>query len=116
MTPKSQSEGSGSTGRSIFEELKEKHGTNYSNPQFRLWAHMIVSGTHEDLDDPPRVPMILGAPLPKRQKQESITAALVGAATAYARAISPPPTITSSSESSTSPTAARPPLKTLKVM
>jgi hypothetical protein len=91
---KSQSDGSGNKRQvweeefgSIFEELKEKHGTNYSNPQFRLWAHMIVSGTHEDLDDPPRVPMILGAPLPKRQKQVSITTALVGAATAFAKAI-----------------------------
>jgi hypothetical protein len=34
-------------------------------------------------------PVIVGAPLPKRQKQESLTTALVGAATAFANAISP---------------------------
>ena len=73
---------------SVFKELKERHGGDYSTPQLRLWARMIVSGTHEDLEDPPRVPMILGAPLPKKLKQESITTALMGAATAFARAIS----------------------------
>ena len=96
---------------SIFLELKEKHGDDYSVPQLRLWARMITSGTHDNLDDPPRVPMILGAPLPKRQKQESITTALVGAATAFAKAISPPPTVSSTSLSS-GDSPARAPLTT----
>ena len=76
---------------SIFKELKDKHGDAYTVPQLRLWARMIVSGTHDDQDNPPRVPMIIGAPLPKRQKQESISSALVDAATAFAKAISPRP-------------------------
>jgi hypothetical protein len=74
---------------SIFKQLKEKHEDKYTIPQLRLWARMISCGTHDDIDEPPRVPMIVGAPLPKRQKQESLTTALVGAATAFANAISP---------------------------
>ena len=38
---------------------------------------MIICGTHDDLDTSPQVPMIVGAPLPKRPKQESLTSALV---------------------------------------
>lgn len=56
---------------------------------------MIISGTHEDLNDPSCVPMILGAPLPMQvTEQETITTALVGAATAFSQAFSPPPTVT----------------------
>lgn len=76
---------------SIFKELKEKHEDKYSIPQLRLWARMISCGTHDDVDEPPHVPLIVGAPQPKRQKQESLTSALVGAATAFANAISPKP-------------------------
>ena len=73
----------------VFQLLKEKHGDTYSTPQYRLWACMIICGTHDDLDTPPKVPMIIGAPMPKRPKQKSLTSALVDAATAFASAISP---------------------------
>ena len=73
----------------VVKELKEKHEDNYTTPQLRLWARMIVSGTHDDMDDPPRVPMIIGAPMPKKQKQNSMTSALVDAATAFAKVLSP---------------------------
>jgi len=49
---------------------------------------MIGNGTRDDKDDPPRVPMIIGAPLPK-QKHESMTSALVDTATAFAKVLSP---------------------------
>ena len=52
----------------IFRELREKHGDTYETPQFRLWARMIQCGTHDDYDDPPRVPMITGI-LPKRPRK-----------------------------------------------
>ena len=52
---------------------------------------MIQCGTHDDYDDPPRVPMITGI-LPKRHKKESIADALTAAATAVAKAFSPPST------------------------
>ena len=66
----------------IFEDLKSRHGNNYSGPQLRLWARMISNGVYTDKDDPPRVPMITGTP--SRPKKELLTEALTGAATAIA--------------------------------
>ena len=43
---------------------------------------MIVSRTHDDLEEPPRVPMITGL-VPKHQKQETLSDALAGATTAF---------------------------------
>jgi len=76
---------------SIYSELQKKHGDSYSGPQLRLWARMIVSGTHDDLEEPPRVPMITGL-VPKRQKQETLSDALAGAATAFVKAFHSTPT------------------------
>ena len=87
---------------SIFRQLQETHDDTYSVPQLRLWARMVISGTHDDLDNPPRVPMIIGAPLPKHPKQESITTAITTAAAAFANAISPQPSNIATSSSSTS--------------
>ena len=44
----------------IFKGLKEKHGSNYTNPQLRLWARMIKAGNHKSTDDPPKIPAIMG--------------------------------------------------------
>ena len=38
---------------SLYSELQKKHGDSYSGPQLRLWARMIVSGTHDDKEEPP---------------------------------------------------------------
>jgi len=67
---------------SIYSELQKKHGDSYSGLQLHLWARMIVSRTHDDLEEPLRVPMITGL-VPKRQKQETLSDALAGAATAF---------------------------------
>ena len=65
---------------------------------------MITIGLHESLDDPPRVPMIIGSS--RQQKQESLAEALTGAALAFAKVIAPSPSISSptSSSSRLSPT------------
>ena len=44
--------------KSIYQELAKKHGSSsiYSNTQLRLWARLIQSGSHDDYEDPPRVP------------------------------------------------------------
>ena len=77
----------------VYTKLKEKQkGSDYSTPQLKLWARMIVCGTHDDYEDPPRVPMFTGAHS-KQQKQNSFTEALTGAAEAVARAFSPPPPV-----------------------
>ena len=44
----------------IFYNLKKKHKDSFSGPQLRLWAQMIAAGIHDDMDNPPNVPMIVG--------------------------------------------------------
>ena len=39
--------------QNLFDELKEKHGSAYSAPQYRLWAEAICSGAHTSTDSPP---------------------------------------------------------------
>ena len=73
----------------LFQDLKDRHGNDYSGPQLRLWARMMSNGLHEDLDNPPRVPMITGA-TPKRPKQDSLTEALTSVATVFAKMITTP--------------------------
>ena len=47
-----------------FKILTDKHGDNYSVPQYGLWARSIQCGTHESYDAPPNFPMF--GPPPKR--------------------------------------------------
>ncbi len=54
---------------SIFQQLTKKHGSNYSGPQLRLW---IVAKTHDDISEPPKVPMITGV-VQKRQQKDSLS-------------------------------------------
>ena len=79
---------------SIFKQLKEKHQDKFSGPQLRLWARMIAAKTHDDLDDPPRVPMITGSVKRNSQPKESLSDAFASAATAIAKVLSPIPTVT----------------------
>lgn len=72
----------------IYKKLKEKHDDKYSIPQLRLWAWMIVAKTHDDLDNPPQVPMITGPSVPQ-QPRESLTEVVTCAASAIAKALSP---------------------------
>ena len=76
----------------IFLKLKEKHGTKYSAPQLRLWARMVIANTHDDLENPPMVPMITG-PAQKQPNKNSLTEALTSAACAVADAFSPTRTV-----------------------
>ena len=73
---------------SIFQQLKEKHKSKYSGPQLRLWACMIVAKTHNDMDEPPKVPMIIGA-VQKSQPKDSLTDVFVSTATTVAKVFSP---------------------------
>ena len=72
----------------ICQELKKKHGSDYTSPQLKLWARMLHCRTHDNYDDPPRVPMITGT-LPKQPKKDSFTQVLTGAAEAVVQALSP---------------------------
>lgn len=68
------------------------------------YARMIIAGTHDDKDNPPRVPMITGT-VAKRPKQESLADALAGAATVIVKAFGGTP-VPSAPGTSTTPTAA----------
>ena len=70
---------------SIYQELAKKHGSSsiYCNTQLRLWARLIQSGSHDDYEDPPRVPQITG--MNSKPKKESLTEAITGAAVAVAK-------------------------------
>ena len=74
----------------VFQQLKKRHGSEYSGPQLRLWARMYVANTHDDLDHPPNVPIITGSV--QRPHRESLSDAFSNAATAFAKAFSPQPT------------------------
>lgn len=37
----------------LFEELKAKHGSAFSGPQYRLWAEAVASGSHTSTEEPP---------------------------------------------------------------
>ena len=82
----------------IYDKLLSKHKESFSVPQLRLWARMICCGTHEDYEIPPHVPMIIGTT--PRQRTNSFTEALTGAAEAVARAFAPQTTPAQSSSSS----------------
>ena len=41
----------------IVESLRDKHGENFSGPQYRMWARMKLNGQHSSLDQPPPYPL-----------------------------------------------------------
>ena len=74
----------------VFQKLKDKHGDkHYSGPQLRLWARMIVSKTHDDLNNPPKVPMITGPGGIQKPGKESLTDAFKSVASAIAEVLVP---------------------------
>lgn len=72
---------------SVFQSLRDKHGSKWSGPQYRLWARAIVSGVHDSDSQPPNAPMFTGG-LQKKPK-ESLTDAFTSAATAIVNALTP---------------------------
>ncbi len=37
----------------VLDQLKKKHGENYTQFQLRIWSEMFVNGIYASLDDPP---------------------------------------------------------------
>lgn len=72
----------------IYIELKQKHEDKYDTPKLRLWARMIASNLHDDLEDPPNIPAFQA---PKKSKRESFSNVMSGAAVAFAKALSDKP-------------------------
>lgn len=44
----------------ITIDLKDLHGDKYTEPQYRLWARMIINGLQSSRETPPDIPMITG--------------------------------------------------------
>ena len=72
----------------VYKELKEKHGDAFDTPKLRLWARMVCSNLHEDLDHPPNVPAFNGSNPKKPRRQESLSDALCNAAVTFASTFS----------------------------
>ena len=73
----------------VFQELREKHGTAYDTPRLRLWARMVNTNLHDDLDNPPAIPAF--ASIPRKSRSPSLSTVISGAATAVAKALGESP-------------------------
>ena len=77
--------------KEVDAEIKEIHSKehNYSDPQYRLWARMIVNGLHSSKDIPPEVPMITGV-TPTRSTRRSLEDSVVSTISAVVKAMASP--------------------------
>ena len=87
----------------IFKQLKEKHSNTYDNLKLRLWARMVVSKSHESLDEPPTGPPFYGSTQQKESQRSSFTNALSGAAVAFAEVLKGPKEVQLNSTNTISP-------------
>lgn len=74
----------------IYQELKTKHGNEYSIPQLRCWARLIMTGKHQRKDN---IPEFL-VNQPKKPKQMSLAEAISGAVKTFSDAVKSPATTT----------------------
>ena len=70
-------------------QLKDIHGDKYTVPQMRMWARYIQAGHYNDLVEPPPLPAFKGVP-PKRERKESLSDAIAGAAITFINAMRSP--------------------------
>ena len=75
---------------STFKELKERHQDSWDTPRLKLWARCIVSGVHDDYDNPPESPAFSSS-APKRARKESLSETIGGAAVAIVKALKTDP-------------------------
>lgn len=72
----------------VCSELKKKqHSKKYSEPQYQLWARMIVNGIHAGKDELPQVPMIVGAPAAARTAKKSFEDTISSTVAAFGKAV-----------------------------
>ena len=82
----------------MVEKLKEKHHELYTVLQYRLWAKTILSGVHDDMNNPPPLPMITGyASKGQKSYTGAIASAAAGAASAVVRVLNDGPAVPTSS-------------------
>lgn len=81
--------------KKAVETLNEKHGSNYTPMQYRIWSELHANGMHTDLDKPPNNSMFkkAGSSTPSAKKKQSdstspeMAQALTQAATQVSSAI-----------------------------
>ena len=73
----------------VYIDLKEKHGSKYATPLLRLWARMVNTKLHDDLDSPPNIPAFMGTPAKHTRQQDSLSDVVKEAAAAVAKAFKP---------------------------
>jgi len=72
----------------LVAELREKNTTHeLSEPQYRLWARMIMSGVHTSKEIPPQIPMITEVSGKRRKKSLEQDEMIVGTAAAIVKAV-----------------------------
>lgn len=77
-----------------IEDLKEKHGSDFTPMQVRIWSEMISGGLHSSLDEPPISSMFLRAgkgnnSTKKKEDKNCLSEAFTQAAVAISSALSP---------------------------
>ena len=81
----------------FFDDLKVRHGSKYTDMQYRMWAEMMASGSHPKLktDEPPKNSMFqrAGGGTPPCKKKLTVTQLMTEAAAAFITALSPARTI-----------------------
>ena len=72
--------------KKVALDLGARHGDKYDDNQLKLWARMMVNKQHDDMDNPPNIPLITGG-IKRHARKESLTEVISGAATAFAKAL-----------------------------
>ena len=68
--------------RSLGKSM-EQH--NYDTPRLCLWARMVTTNLHDDLDNPPAIPAFTSTP--RKSRSPSLSTVISGAATAVTKAL-----------------------------
>lgn len=79
----------------MVAELKEINSDkcNLSDPQYRLWARMIINGIHSSKESPPQIPMITGVTpsrAPRRSIEETVASTVQAVVKGIGAAQAPP--------------------------
>ena len=69
----------------IVQTLREKHGEDYSVPQYRMWARMKLNGHHSSLEEAPPYPLFNGGHKKPPEKTGFIKRGLTSCTTAVVR-------------------------------
>ena len=83
----------------IAVDLKDLHGDKYTEPQYRLWARMIINWLHSSRETPPDIPMITGF-TPTRRSRRPIEDTVANVVSATVKAMTTHSTNQQSSSSS----------------